>query len=52
MSPMALSGALISMCTMGSSTMGRASRMAAMKAFLPAVTKAISLLSTLWCLPS
>ena len=52
MSPIAASGAVISMCTIGSSTIGRAARMAAAKALRAAVTKAISLLSTLWCLPS
>ena len=52
MSPIACSGAVISMLTIGSSTIGRASRTAAMNAFLPAVAKAMSLLSTLWCLPS
>ena len=52
MSPTAASGALISTATMGSSTIALASRIAAKKALRPAVTKAISLLSTLWCLPS
>jgi O-antigen ligase len=52
MSPIALSGAVICTWAMGSSTIGRASRMAAMNALRPAVTNAISLLSTLWCLPS
>ena len=52
MSPIALAGAVISTLTIGSSTIGRASLMAARKALRPAVTKAISLLSTLWCLPS
>ena len=52
MSPMACSGAVISTLATGSSTIGRAARTAAMKAFRPAVTKAISLLSTVWCLPS
>jgi hypothetical protein len=52
MSPIAASGVVISTLTIGSSTIGRASRTAARKALRPAVTKAISLLSTEWCLPS
>jgi len=38
--------------TIGSSTFGWAFFTASMKALRPAVMKAISLLSTLWCLPS
>jgi hypothetical protein len=40
------------MATMGSSTMGRALRWHRHEGLAPAVAKAISLLSTLWCLPS
>jgi hypothetical protein len=52
MSPMFASGAVISTLTIGSSTIGRAFWTASMKALRPAVMNAISLLSTLWCLPS
>ena len=52
MSPMCCSGAVISTSTIGSSRQGRAACTASISAFLPAVTKAISLLSTVWCLPS
>ena len=52
MSPRFCSGAAISTSTIGSSTHGRAACTAATSALRPAVTKAISLLSTVWCLPS
>ena len=52
MSPIALAGATISTSTIGSSTMGRASMMATQVALRAAVAKAMSLLSTLWLLPS
>ena len=51
-SPMCASGTNTSRLTMGSSSCGRALPMASRKAFLPAVTKATSLESTGWYLPS
>ena len=53
MSPMFCSGAAISTLTIGSSTLGRAACTAAMHGLAcRPVMKAISLLSTVWCLPS
>jgi hypothetical protein len=51
-SPIALAGVLIATRTIGSSTIGAASRIAAMKALRPAETNATSFESTGWCLPS
>ena len=52
MSPMLPWGTVTSRSTTGSRTMGRALLTASRNAFLPAITKAISLESTGWCLPS
>ena len=51
-SPICASGALTSSSTMGSSTWASALEIASRKARFPAATKATSLLSTAWCLPS